>query len=80
MNSIGQFSMPILTFRLSAWAIRGLQVSRNRGQLSSTDKAGSRPTKVFTTPTPSAAAASINFGRCAAATSASAAIGRQQVW
>ena len=42
--------MPILTLRLSAWAISGRQTSRNRGQLSSTDSAGSRPTNVLTTP------------------------------
>ena len=72
VKSIGQFSMPIRTFLLSACATSGRQISRNRGQLASTDSAGSRPTNEFTWPTPSAAAASITLRRWATATSASA--------
>ena len=72
VKSIGQFSMPIRTFLLSAWATSGRQVSRNRGQFASTDRAGSRPTNEFTWPTPSAAAASMTLRMWATATSASA--------
>ena len=61
-----------MTDLLSAWATSGRQVSRNRGQLASTDSAGSRPTNEFTCPTPSAAAASITRCRWLTATSASA--------
>src|SRR5262249_62361786 len=68
-KSIGQFSIPIRTPRLSAWATSGFQTSRKRGQLASTESAGSRPTNELTTPTPSSADASITLRRCATASS-----------
>ena len=49
VKSIGQFSIPIRTFRSSACWTRGRQTSRNRGQLASTESAGSRPTNELTT-------------------------------
>ena len=52
VKSIGQFSMPIRTSCSSAKATSGRQISRKRGQFSSTDFVQSRPTNVFTVPTP----------------------------
>ena len=58
---MGQFSMPIFTPCASANWMSGVQTSRKRGQLSSTERVQSRPMKVFTTRTPSSRAASITL-------------------
>ena len=67
---IGQFSMPIFTPLSSAYCTSGFQTSRKRGQFSSIERAGSRPTKVVKTFTPSAAEASMTFRQWAISRSA----------
>ena len=51
-KSIGQFSMPIRTPCCSAYATSGRQISRKRPHFASTVFVQSRPTNVFTLPTP----------------------------
>ena len=75
VNDIGQFSMPIRTPQSSASLTSGRQVSRNRGQLSSTDFVQSRPTNVFIRPMPSRPAARITLATCSVAASASLSFG-----
>ncbi len=50
VNSMGQFSIPIRTPSCSACSMIGRQVSRNLGQLASTESVGSRPTNELTRP------------------------------
>ena len=63
-NSIGQFSMPMVTFHVSANCTSGRQTSRKRGQLSSTERVQSRPMNVFTRRTSSRAAARMTDSKC----------------
>ena len=64
-------------FVRSADRTSGGQTSRKRGQFSATVLRGSRPTKVFTTATPSSSAAAITRFRCSTYTWASARSGER---